>query len=129
ADTFALETQVYQAILERRPAPVIPRLKEILAKPDPTLGYFNGDLRFWLGWAQDVAGDHAAAQESWRQARTELEPFLKEQPESFHHGLHGTHGSSDGYRSVNHEWILMGHQLYKWFRFFPIRVNSCSFVV
>src|SRR5881397_494510 len=34
----ALATQVYQAILERRPAPVIPRLKEILAKPDPTLG-------------------------------------------------------------------------------------------
>src|SRR6266478_3533953 len=28
----ALGTQVYQAILERRPAPVIPRLKEILAK-------------------------------------------------------------------------------------------------
>jgi TolB-like protein/Tfp pilus assembly protein PilF len=83
ADTFALETQVYQAILERRPAPIIPRLKEILAKPDPTLGYFNGGLRFWLGWAQDVAGDHAAAQESWRQARSELEPSLKEQPENF----------------------------------------------
>ena len=47
------------------------------------MGYFNGDLRFWLGWAQDVAGDHAAAQESWRQARSELEPFLKEQPENF----------------------------------------------
>ena len=30
-DTSALETQVYQAILERRPAPVISRLKEILA--------------------------------------------------------------------------------------------------
>src|SRR5207249_9435003 len=30
----ALETQVYQAILERRPAQIIPRLKEILAKPD-----------------------------------------------------------------------------------------------
>jgi hypothetical protein len=29
-----------------------------------------------------VAGDHAAAQESWRQARTELEPFFKEQPEN-----------------------------------------------
>jgi TolB-like protein/Tfp pilus assembly protein PilF len=79
-DTFALETQVYQAILERRSAQVIPRLKEILAKPDPALGYFNGELRFWLGWAQEVAGDHAAAQESWRQARSELEPFLKEQP-------------------------------------------------
>ena len=33
----ALETQVYQAILERRPAQIIPRLKEILAKPDPAL--------------------------------------------------------------------------------------------
>jgi TolB-like protein/Tfp pilus assembly protein PilF len=82
-DTFALETQVYQAILERRLAPIIPRLKEILAKPDPALGYFNGELRFWLGWAQDVAGDHAAAQETWRQARSELEPFLKEQPENY----------------------------------------------
>jgi serine/threonine-protein kinase len=47
------------------------------------LGYNNGELRFWLGWAQEVAGDHAAAQESWRQARSELEPFLKEQPENW----------------------------------------------
>ena len=83
-DTGALETQVYQAILERRPAQIIPRLKEILAKPDPALGYNNGELRFWLGWAQEVAGDHAAAQESWRQARSELESFLKEQPENYH---------------------------------------------
>ena len=82
-DASALETQVYQAILERRPAQIIPRLKEILAKPDPALGYFNGELRFWLGWAQEVAGDHAAAQESWRQARSELESFLKEQPENY----------------------------------------------
>src|SRR5216117_3667151 len=82
-DTTALGTQVYQAILERRPAQIILRLKEILAKPDPALGYRSGELRFWLGWAQGVAGDHAAAQESWRQARTELEPFLKEQPENY----------------------------------------------
>ena len=40
-------------------------------------------MRFYLGWAQEVAGDHAAAQESWRQARSELEPFLKEQPENW----------------------------------------------
>jgi len=79
----ALETQVYQAILERRPAPIIPRLKEILANPDPALGYFNGELRFWLGWAQEVAGEHAAAEETWRQARSELESFLKEQPENY----------------------------------------------
>ena len=82
-DSGAVETQVYQAILERRPAQVISRLKEILAKPDPALGYINGELRFWLGWAQEVAGDHAAAQESWRQARRELEPFLKEQPDNY----------------------------------------------
>ncbi|HTL79939.1 MAG TPA: protein kinase [Candidatus Babeliales bacterium] len=82
-DTGALEIQVYQAILERRPAEMIARLNEILSNPDPALGYNNGELRFWLGWAQDVAGDHAAAQESWRQARTELEPFLKEQPDNY----------------------------------------------
>jgi serine/threonine protein kinase/Tfp pilus assembly protein PilF len=78
----ALATQIYQAILERRPEQIIPRLKEILAKPDPAWGYGIGGLRFSLGWAQEVAGDHAAAQESWRQARSELEPFLKEQPEN-----------------------------------------------
>jgi tetratricopeptide (TPR) repeat protein len=82
-DTQALETEVYQAILERRPTQMIDRLKEILAKPDPALGYVNGELRLYLGWAQEVAGDHAAAQESWRQARSELEPFLKEQPENY----------------------------------------------
>ena len=80
---LALETQIYQAILERRPAQIILQLKEILAKPDPALGFWNGELRFWLGWAQEVAGDHAGAQESWRQARSELEPFLKEQPENY----------------------------------------------
>jgi tetratricopeptide (TPR) repeat protein len=82
-DIAPLETQVYQAILERRPAPIIPRLKEILAKPDPALGDQSGELRFYLGWAQEVAGDHAAAQETWRQARSELESFLKEQPENY----------------------------------------------
>jgi TolB-like protein/Tfp pilus assembly protein PilF len=82
-DTSVLETQVYQAILERHTAPIIPRLKEILAKPDPALGYINGELRFWLGWAQEVAGDHAAAQETWRQAHRELESFLKEQPDNY----------------------------------------------
>src|SRR5213075_1152980 len=84
-DASALETQVYQAILERRPEQIIPRLEEMLAKPDLALGYINGELRFWLGWAQEVGSDRPGAQESWRQARIELEPFLKEQPEN--HGL------------------------------------------
>ena len=82
-DTGALEIQVYQAILERRPEQMISRLKEILAEPDPALGYNNGELRFWLGWAQEVAGDHAGAQESCRLSRSELEPFLKEQPDNY----------------------------------------------
>ena len=82
-DTGALEIQIYQAILERRPAQIISKLKEILAQPDPELGYNNGELRFWLGWAQEIGGDHAAAQETWRQARSELEPFLQEQPENY----------------------------------------------
>ena len=83
-DTSALETQAYQAILERRPAQIIPRLEEILAEPDLALGYTNGELRFWLGWAQEVAGDHAAARESWRHGRSELETLLKEQAENYY---------------------------------------------
>jgi tetratricopeptide (TPR) repeat protein len=79
----ALETQVYQVILERSPAPIIPKLKEILAKPAPTAGHINGELRFWLAWAQQVAGDYATAQDTWHQACSELEPFLKEQPQNY----------------------------------------------
>jgi tetratricopeptide (TPR) repeat protein len=82
-DAPAFEQQVYQAILERRTAQIISRLKEILSNSDPALGYFNGELRFWLGWAQEVNGDHAAAQESWRQARSELEAFIKEQSDNW----------------------------------------------
>jgi tetratricopeptide (TPR) repeat protein len=82
-DPTAWETLAYQAILERRPAEIISRLKELLANPDPDVGYLNGELRLWLGWAQEVAGDHIAAQETWREARTELEAFLKEQPENW----------------------------------------------
>src|SRR5438034_11806924 len=39
------------------------------------------------GWAQEVGGDHVGARESWRQARSEMEPFLKEQPDN--HSLIG----------------------------------------
>ncbi|PYK15400.1 MAG: hypothetical protein DME55_13725 [Verrucomicrobia bacterium] len=69
ADTSALETQVYQTILERRPAQIIPRLQEMLSKPNPTLGYYSGELRFWLGWAEEITGEHAVARGSWLQAR------------------------------------------------------------
>src|SRR4029077_7756026 len=69
--------------VERRPASAISRLKEILTKPDPALGFYNGELLFFLAWAQEVGSEHAAAQETWRQARNELEPFLKEQPDNY----------------------------------------------
>jgi TolB-like protein/Tfp pilus assembly protein PilF len=82
-DSNVLYAQVYQAILERRSAQIIPQLKELLAKPDPAWGYSTGEMRFWLGWAQEVAGDDADARKSWQQARSELEPFLKEQPENY----------------------------------------------
>ena len=81
-DPNILEAQAYQAILERQPAQIIRRLKEVLAKPDPELGYYTGELRFWLGWAQEVAGDRTAAQDTWRQARSELEPLVQKQPEN-----------------------------------------------
>jgi serine/threonine protein kinase/Flp pilus assembly protein TadD len=82
-DGGTMNTQVYQAILERRTAPIIPRLKEILSKPDSAPGNSEDDLRFWLGWAQDIAGDHSGAHESWTQTKNELESSLKEQPENY----------------------------------------------
>src|SRR5206468_7322877 len=36
-----------------------------------------------LGWAQQASGDRAAAQESWRQAHSELEAFLKDQSDNY----------------------------------------------
>jgi TolB-like protein/Tfp pilus assembly protein PilF len=78
----AFVTQVYQAILERRPASIIPRLKEILAERDPAWGNDISGLPFLLAWTQEVAGDRAAALESWRQARSEQESSLKEQPQN-----------------------------------------------
>jgi TolB-like protein/Tfp pilus assembly protein PilF len=82
-DVGVLERQAYQVILERRPAQIIPRLRGILAKPDSGLGANTGGLRFWLGWAENLAGDHPAAQKSWQQARSELQPLLADQPENF----------------------------------------------
>ncbi len=82
-DGGTINTQGYQAILERRTDPIIPRLKEVLSKPDSAPGDYKGELRFWLGWAQEIAGDHSGAHESWTQAKNELESSLKEQPENY----------------------------------------------
>jgi TolB-like protein len=82
-DASALETQVYQSILERKPRKMVIRLKDILETPDVGLEYNIGELRFWLGWAESVAGDAADAKASWRKALEELQPFLDEQPSNY----------------------------------------------
>jgi len=57
---------------------MISRLREILTKPDPALGYFNGDLRllFRLG-AGSRAADHVAAQQSCDRRAANLNLFLR----------------------------------------------------
>jgi TolB-like protein/class 3 adenylate cyclase/Tfp pilus assembly protein PilF len=83
ADNIVMRIKIYGAILRRQSKEIIGPLQEILRNPDPSLAYANAELRFWLGWAQDVDGDRAAAQESWRQADSELELFLKDQPNNY----------------------------------------------
>jgi serine/threonine protein kinase/Tfp pilus assembly protein PilF len=82
-DSSTLGVRIYQAILERNPAQMIPRVKEELAKFDSTSDFHASERRFFLGWLQELAGDHVAADATWRQARSELESFLKEQPENW----------------------------------------------
>ena len=82
-DSSTLSVRIYQAILERNPARIIPRVKEELARLDQGSDFHKGDRRFFLGWLQELAGDHAAARTTWREARSELEFFLNEQPENW----------------------------------------------
>jgi serine/threonine protein kinase/Tfp pilus assembly protein PilF len=82
-DNFVgVQTQVRQSILERNPAAAVTRLQEVLAHPDPTIPRGNAEYRVSLGWAQKLAGDEAAARQSYLQARSELEALLKEQPDN-----------------------------------------------
>lgn len=82
ADPEAIKRKIYYAILDRRPLTVLQWVGELLAKPDPATGNLFGELRFWFGWAQQMAGDHAAAEQSWRRARDEVELLLKSQSDN-----------------------------------------------
>jgi tetratricopeptide (TPR) repeat protein len=77
------DARCYQSLLERSPARIIPQIKEILSTNNSMDSGDRGETRFWLGWFEEVMGDHAAAVENWRQARSELEPYLKEGPDHF----------------------------------------------
>jgi len=81
ANKHVLYARCYQSLLERSPARIIPHIQEILATNSSMDRGDRGEARFWLGWLEEIKGDHAAALENWRQARGELEPNLKEMPE------------------------------------------------
>jgi TolB-like protein/class 3 adenylate cyclase/Tfp pilus assembly protein PilF len=80
ADTEAVWRKIYHAVLERRPTNILPWLSEMLAKRDSASGNFSGDVFFWAGWARQMAGDHAAAEQTWREARDQVDRLLKTQP-------------------------------------------------
>jgi serine/threonine protein kinase/Tfp pilus assembly protein PilF len=82
ADTGVILTNVYQSILERQPMKIISSLREVLGAHEPAATNFAGELRFWLGWAEQMAGDHSAAEKTWRQARDNVELLLQSQPEN-----------------------------------------------
>jgi len=82
SDISVMFAEVYQSILERRPMKITSFLSETLTTRDPTAANFAGELRFWVGWAERMAGNHSAAEQNWRQGRTELELLLQNQPEN-----------------------------------------------
>src|SRR6266550_434564 len=73
-------TRTSQAIFERHPAEIIPQLKQILGEHGPNLDV--DQTRFWLGWAQEQSGDHAAACQTWQEVVTKLEVSVKAEPDS-----------------------------------------------
>jgi serine/threonine protein kinase/Tfp pilus assembly protein PilF len=82
SDSGVIFTNVYQSILERHPEKIISSLRGVLGAHDPAATNFAGELRFWLGWAEQMAGDHSTAEKTWRQARDDVELLLQSQPEN-----------------------------------------------
>ena len=73
-------THTSQAIFERHPAEIIPQLKQVLGEHGPNLDV--DQTRFWLGWAQEQSGDHAAARQTWQELVSKLEATAKAEPDS-----------------------------------------------
>src|SRR5262249_32434864 len=63
ADTGVIFQNIYQSILERRPVRVASSVRETLTTRDPMVANFAGELRFWLGWAERIVGDHSTAEQ------------------------------------------------------------------
>ena len=73
-------THTSQAIFERHPAEIIPQLKQVLDEHGPDLDVEQA--RFWLGWAQEQSGDHAAARQTWQEVVSKLKANAKAEPNS-----------------------------------------------
>ena len=73
-------THTSQAIFEHHPAEIIPQLKQVLGEHGPNLDV--DQTRFWLGWAQEQSGDHAAARQTWQEVVSKLEATAKAEPDS-----------------------------------------------
>jgi hypothetical protein len=55
---------------------MILKINEMLSTNSLTDPGERATTRSWFGWLEEVMGDHAAALENWRQARSEMEPYL-----------------------------------------------------
>src|SRR5438067_6426609 len=73
-------THTSQAIFERHPAEIIPQLKQVLDEHGPDLNV--DQTRFWLGWAQEQSGNHAAARQIWQEVVSKLKMSAKAEPDS-----------------------------------------------
>src|SRR5947207_3204372 len=72
-------THTSQATFERHPAQIIPQLEQVLGEHGPNLDVDH----FWLGWAREQSGDHAAARQTWQEVVSKLEATAKAEPDSF----------------------------------------------
>src|SRR5438270_861430 len=73
-------THTSQATFERHPAQIIPQLKQVLDEHGPDLDVEQA--RFWLGWAQEQSGNHAAARPIWQEVVSKLKVSAKAEPDS-----------------------------------------------
>jgi serine/threonine protein kinase/TolB-like protein len=74
-DPLAAYFRGYQRLLERRFTTAIAELQPVLARPEATLDGFGPQLTLYLGDAQQLAGQKAAAQATFERLITQIEPM------------------------------------------------------
>ncbi len=74
-DPLAAYFRGYQRLLERRFTTAIEELQPVLARPEATLDGFGPQLTIYLGDAQQLAGQKAAAQATFERLIAQIEPM------------------------------------------------------